>query len=90
MTRRACVHVQITNSSEPTNNYAHMRFYQIYAKLFTVLCKYSLSKAKFQSWPSNHAVQHAPDAPRVGRTRIAWQLPLLGVLHPSHACQRRS
>jgi len=29
-------------------------------------------------------------APRVGRTRIAWHLPLLGVLHPSDACQRRS
>jgi len=33
---------------------------------------------------------NAPRAPRVGRTRIAWHLPLLGVLYPSHACQRRS
>jgi len=29
-------------------------------------------------------------APRVGRTRIAWQLPPPVVLHPSHARQRRS
>jgi len=29
-------------------------------------------------------------APVVGRTHIAWQLPLLAVLHPSDACQRRS
>jgi len=32
----------------------------------------------------------APGAPEVGRTHIAWQLPLLAVLHPSDACQRRS
>jgi len=29
-------------------------------------------------------------APGVGRTRIAWQLPLPVVLHPPGACQRRS
>jgi len=32
---------------------------------------------------------NAPRAPAVGRTRIAWQLPLPAVLHTSHACQRR-
>jgi len=32
----------------------------------------------------------APRAPAVGRTRIAWQLPLPVVLHPSDARQRRS
>jgi len=34
------------------------------------------------SWRSNGRL--------VGRTRIAWQLPPAAVLHPSHACQRRS
>jgi len=29
-------------------------------------------------------------APAVGRTHIAWQLPLTRVLHPLHARQRRS
>jgi len=32
----------------------------------------------------------APGDPRVGRTRIAWQLPLACVLHDLHARQRRS
>jgi len=31
-----------------------------------------------------------PAAPKVGRTRIAWQLPLPGVLHAPDARQRRS
>jgi len=33
---------------------------------------------------------NAPHAPGVGRTRIAWQLLLPHVLHPSDACQRCS
>jgi len=38
----------------------------------------------------DHNHPNAPGAPAVGRTRIAWQLPLPHVLHPSHARQRRS
>jgi len=33
---------------------------------------------------------NAPCNPRVGRTRIAWHLPLLAVPHPSDARQQRS
>jgi len=31
-----------------------------------------------------------PSASHVSRTRIAWYLPPASVLHPLHACQRRS
>ena len=44
-----------------------------------------------QSPTSRHFLRPStPGPPAVGRTRIAWQLPLSHVLHAPHACQRRS
>jgi len=51
---------------------------------------YGLLATRRRATSSRLRQPEVPGAPQVGRTHIAWHLSRAAVLHPSHACQRRS